>query len=304
MRIAIAGTGDVSKLFVEEFLKASHEVVVLARGPREWFTRPDVALRQTDYSVSSLTQYLEDCDGLISAIQDNEMTNVNVHLAMLEACKKSPKCKRFIPSEYIGDVEKYPEQPEFYFANHQPIRDALAAQKDVEWTLFNLGWLADYLVPQKNRYIRNIDDAHPVNFNDKTMIIPGTGDEPITCTAVRDGAKAIAHLFNAPAWEPVTYISGEATTWNQVKDLLAKHGNQLKISYRPKAELMDIVSNPTSHTPDDLVTAQFGMWSASGSTRVPEEKAAAHKEKFFAGLQFQSIEEILSAVEKDAEFVM
>ncbi|KAF2810823.1 uncharacterized protein BDZ99DRAFT_462134 [Mytilinidion resinicola] len=218
--------------------------------------------------------------------------------------QEEPKVQRFIPSEYIGNVDDYPEQPEFYFANHQPIRDALAAQKDIEWTLFNLGWLADYVVPEKNRYIRNIDDAHPVNFNDKTMIIPGAGDEPITFTTARDGARAIAHLFNAPAWEPVTYVSGEATTWNQVKDLLAKHGHQLRLSYRPTAELVDIVSNPTSHTADDVTAAQFGMWSASGSTRVPEEKAAAHKEKYFAGLRFQSLEEIISTTERDTETVI
>lgn len=70
MRIAIAGTGGLSRYLVEASLNASHEIVVLARGPREWFIRSDISLRVTDYSLPFLAQHLEDCDGLVSAIQD------------------------------------------------------------------------------------------------------------------------------------------------------------------------------------------------------------------------------------------
>jgi nucleoside-diphosphate-sugar epimerase len=294
MRIAIAGTGDVSKYLVEEFLKASYDVVVLSRGHRDWFVRPDISLRITDYSVGSLISTLEDCDGIIAATQDGTMTNVDLHLSVLEACTQTKSCKRFIPSEYIGNVEEFPNQPAFYVANHQPIREALARQDDVEWTLVNPGWLADYVVPSKYRYIRDIGECHPVDFTNNTMVIPGTGDEPITCTAVRDMAAAIAALFASPrGWPRVTYLSGQATSWNEVKMLLQEDGHKFDVIYRSVASLEAVVAESTSE--DDVLVAEFGLWSTSGATRVPEAKAADQRKQLFSKLHFRNLRDLLGA---------
>ena len=87
MRIAISGTSDLSKYFVKQFLKASQEAVVLARGPRERSTHPLIFVRYTDYSIPSLLQHLHDCNVLASAIQDTSVKNFDAHLALLDACK-------------------------------------------------------------------------------------------------------------------------------------------------------------------------------------------------------------------------
>lgn len=295
MRIAVAGTGDFSKYFVEELLQASIEVVVLARGPRDWFTRPDISLRITNYTVSSLTQHLQDCDGLVSAIQDTTMSNVTSHLAMLEACTLSPRCKRFIPSEYIGNVDDFPDQPLFYYENHQPIREALRKQSAVEWTLFNLGWLADYTVPARFRYIRNIDAYHPIDFKTKIMTIPGTGDEPIGMTSARDGARAVARLFSLPEleWEQSTFVCGELTTWNRVAKLLAGEGYDFKVVYQPVEELEKIIKESSDE--EAVVVAQFGIWSTSGSTEMPAAELAAHKKKYFQGIEIRNLRQLFDA---------
>lgn len=60
------------------------------------------------------------------------MNNVTVHLALLEPCRQSPRGKRFVPSEYVGNTDEYPDQPIFYAANHNPVRAALEAQSDVK----------------------------------------------------------------------------------------------------------------------------------------------------------------------------
>ena len=86
MRIAISGTSDLSKYFVKQFLKASQEAVILARGPRERF-RPLIFVRYTDYSIPSLLQHLHDCNVLAPAIQDTSVKNFDAHLALLDACK-------------------------------------------------------------------------------------------------------------------------------------------------------------------------------------------------------------------------
>jgi hypothetical protein len=62
----------------------------------------NVDIRITDYTVPSLLNALQDVDILISLLHDNGPFYVNAHKAMLEACTKS---KRFIPSEWGGDID-------------------------------------------------------------------------------------------------------------------------------------------------------------------------------------------------------
>jgi len=131
MKIAIAGAGDLARYLVEELLADKHEVVVLSRSLKPWFQREDITFRLTDYSMPSLTKAIDNCEGLVSAILDYSMTSATVHLTLLEACKKSAKCKRFIPSEYAGNTDEFPDQPAFYYANHEPVRQALRSQKEV-----------------------------------------------------------------------------------------------------------------------------------------------------------------------------
>jgi len=292
MRVAIAGAGDLSRYFVEELLSASHEVVVLSRREKEWFKRDDISLRITDYSVPSLIKELDDCDALVSALLDYSMGSATAHLALLEACKQSPKCKRYIPSEYGGNIDEHPDQPTFYYANHEPVRKALREQKEVMWTLFNLGWLMDYLIPQNLRYIKDIGDFYPINLDNNTLKIPGTGNELVALTSARDAARAIAQLVNHVDWEPTTYICGETTTWNFVGDELASRGLKLARSYRPIELLEKEIADAESE--DKVLAAQYDMWSISGAGFLPQEKLTRQAHKYFKGIKFRTVDEFLN----------
>lgn len=302
MKIAIAGAGDFARYFVEELLAQKHDVVVLSRRRKPWFERPDISFRVTDYSIPSLVEQLHDCEGLVSALLDYSMSNVTAHLALLEACKQSPGCKRFIPSEYGGNIDDFPDQPAFYFANHEPVRRALRDQKEIMWTLFNVGWLTDYLVPAKQRYIKDIGDYHPLNFQTNTLKIPGTGTERIAFTAARDAARAISCLFAAECevWEQTTYVCGEMTTWNDVAALLEKRGHRFQISYRSIEVLEKQILDAKSE--DEVIAAQYDVWSVSGAGFLPQEKLKLQAEKYFMGMKFRTVEEFLVEGEKMAEF--
>lgn len=299
MRVAIAGAGDMAKYFVEELLALNHEVVVLSRSKKDWFTREDIQFRQTDYSVESLVPLIEDCQGLVSGILDYSLNSATVHLALLEACKKSSHCKKYVPSEYAGNTDEYPDEPAFYAANHNPVREALRAQNDVIWTLFNLGWLTDYLVPAKSRYIKDIGDYHPVDFQKGTITIPGTGDEPIAFTAARDGAKAIAQLMSHDNWEATTYVCGETSSWNKVADVLDKRGYSLKKSYRPASLLREQVER--AETEEQVIAAQYEIWSVSGAGFLPQEKLKRQAESLFKGLKFRTVEEVMEDAAKNPD---
>lgn len=291
MKIAIAGAGDVAKYLVEESLLAGHEVVVISRRKPEWFDRSDVDFRLVDYSVPSLVQALNNCDGVVSTIMDYSMQFAVVHLALLEACRQSRTCKRFIPSEFAGNIDDFPKEPAFYFTNHEPVRKALREQTEVSWTLFNLGWLTDYFVPVQRRYIKDIGDFHPVNWDNKTVIIPGTGDELIAFTPIQDACRALVRLFDYDKWDTTIYVCGENTTWNTVAATLSKQSPGLKVSHVSQKDLQKQIDD--AETEDKVLSAQYAMWSISGAAVLPQEKLNAQKQKYFNGLKFRTIEEYL-----------
>lgn len=291
MRVAIAGAGDLAKYFVEEFLAASHSVVVISRSttPKPFFTREGISYRATDYSVPSLVDVLSDCDAVVSTVQDYTMGNVETHLNLLEACRQSSRCKKFIPSEWAMNVDDFPTKPAFYYANHEPVRQALRAQSDVTWTLFNPGWLSDYIVPKEQRYLRDIDGYHPVDFNTGIMTIPGTGEEKIAFTAARDVGRAVARFLESHNWEETTYICGEETTWNATREILERNGVKLELRYLPQERIEELMRTGNE---DEKLEAEFMDISLAGGA-LPEEKLRRHKQAFFKGMEWKNVEDVL-----------
>jgi hypothetical protein len=163
------------------------------------------------------------------------------------------------------------------------------------WTLFNLGWLTDYFIPANLRYIKDIGEFHPVRLTDGEMVIPGTGDELIAFTSIRDAAKAVSTLFKQDDWEEIIYVCGQTTTWNTVGEIFRKRGNPLKISHRSVDELEKQISDVESE--DKVIAAQYDIWSTSGAGSLPKEKLKRQALKYFQGVKFRTIEEFLDDAE-------
>ncbi|EPE03501.1 hypothetical protein F503_06674 [Ophiostoma piceae UAMH 11346] len=296
LQIAIAAAGDLAKYMVEEFLAAGYSVVVISRSRKPWYERSDITFRVSDYSVPSLVAALSDCDAVVSTILDYGTAGVVPHLNILAACQQTTRCKKFIPSEYGGDTDRFPDIPLFYKDSHEPVRAALAAQTDVQWTLLGNGWLMDYFVPPSQRYIRDIGAYHPIDTATNTAVISGTGDEPICFTSARDLARALAVLVAHGDWDQATtFVSGERTSWNGIVKKLAARGHVLNVTYRSHAEL----EKASIGDGDDAVIAQFGVWSSSGSCGLPVEQLERQRAKFFSGVRFRTVDEFLDDADKD-----
>ncbi|KAL3672837.1 hypothetical protein V7S43_002125 [Phytophthora oleae] len=165
MRVAVAGTGSFAKYFIDEFSAVGHEVVVLTRSHKDFLDgkKGVVEQRITDYtSVAELVEALKDCDALVSTIFDERYPSSELHLKLLEACKQSPKCKRFIPAEYRGKFS--PDEDAVFYGYNKPLKEALKEQNDVEYTFVSLGWVADYIVPSTNRNHPDIGPFHPLDL--------------------------------------------------------------------------------------------------------------------------------------------
>ncbi|PHH65595.1 hypothetical protein CDD81_2030 [Ophiocordyceps australis] len=303
MRVAIAGAGDLARYLCEEFIKAGHEIVILSRKHRSHLERLGVTQIITDYTLESLRIPLADCEVLISTIGDLTSSNVHVHCSLLQACQQSPKCKRFIPSEFGGDIESFPDQPSFVYPARKDIRKALQEQTDVEWTLIANGWLADYTVPPQNRYIRDIDELCPINITGGSIVIPGSGREPVDLVWARDVAKALAELVTKPAWEPFTFISGERTCWNDVANIVQqRYGQKMTISHQSLSKIVECAR--AAKDQDTLLLAEFQLYSLSHASSLPQEKVQAQRDKYFPGIHFRNLQEGLAELDSDSNLIV
>lgn len=134
---------------------------------------------------------------LISFLNPPPDKYFSIHVALLEACKNSKLCKRFIPSEWAGNIKDFPHLPRFYGASRAPFREVLAKQNEVEWTLVNQGWLMDYFLKASQTYMPAIPDEFPIDPNQGKACIRGTGEEPQSWTCARDVARAVAALLQS-----------------------------------------------------------------------------------------------------------
>ena len=76
----------------------------------------------------------------------------------------------------------------------------LRAQTEVEWTLFNVGWLADYFLPASKTFMAPIKDKFPIDVDGWGACIRGTGDEVQSWTAARDVGRAVVEMCRAETW--------------------------------------------------------------------------------------------------------
>jgi nucleoside-diphosphate-sugar epimerase len=303
MRVAIAGGGSLAKYFAEELPKAGHEVVILTRAAKPFFEGKSgvVAQRTTDYSsVDDIEQQIHDCEALLSTIVDYSPAFTTTHLNMIEACKKSPKCKRFIPSEYGGDVESYPDQPAYYGDTNGPVREALRNQTELEWTIVCIGIFAEMYVPKANHHFSYIPDVADAKTN--SITISGTGEELISMTSARDVAKAVGQLLLAPkgTWRPYVYMEGHKTTQLHVMGLLKQYikHHEIKVVKRSLTQMIHIAFG-SKEPGEAAIYAQHGICMVSGATTFDAAKVARDRAEHFPDLHFRTIDEMFATLARD-----
>lgn len=305
MRVAVAGYGQLTHYIYEEFVKAGHVLVILTRHYKPQLDSQGVAQAVTDYTLSSLRAPLADCEVLISTISDISSAYTDVHRTLVLACQQSPKCTRFLPAEFAANIEAYPDQPGFYYSPHEPIRAMLRSQTDLEWTLVCIGWFTDYFVPAKNRHIKDIGECHPINWVGDQIVIPGTGNEPVDFTWARDVVRGLASLVEAPpgSWEPYTFMSGERSCWNDTAKIVQQ-------KYRPDSRIehlsLHTVAEMIKVAKDEntLILTDYYLLSFSQACANPSDKVRAHKEKYFSGVRFRTLQDGLSQFDECPDSIL
>ncbi|KAL2797996.1 hypothetical protein BJX66DRAFT_296922 [Aspergillus keveii] len=298
MKIAIAGTGDLARYFYTSLPHHGHTAIALTRSPKSFLDELSIEQRVTDYTVSSLTSHLSDCDAVISTISAQGQDHITAHLALLSACRLSPRCKRFIPSEWTGNIEKYPElEPRYMHETREPIRRAFREQDEVMWTSVLVGWFAEYLLPvgQEGRYFGALTVGWPVDFEKRVFVLYGEGETRVTLTSAWDVVKAVVGLLEngeKKKWEEYTHIEGETVSWRDLLAVLRKRGRGgewtvVRRGYEDAVRQVEEAKESGEFGKE--VETQLQLLGYTSFNCVDAEKAKRQMEVYFPGVRVRGI---------------
>ncbi|KAL4936813.1 hypothetical protein BDV06DRAFT_216375 [Aspergillus oleicola] len=262
--IALAGgTGDLGRYLQEELTTdGRYAVALLTRKARRPSTKPFTKVYETDYTESSLLSILDStrATALVSVIRADDIY-LPLHICLLNACLKSTTCNRFIPSEWAGNIEDFPTLPRPYGETRGPLREILykIPREKLTWTLFNFGWFMDYFLPEEKSYMKYLPGEFPIDPVTGTYCVRGTGEELQSWTC-----------------RPFKRV----------------HRSLEQIA----ASVEDYKSGVQTHTG---FVAEIEEWTVSGATACPREKTLKQREKFFSGMHFLVVEELLRKAEAE-----
>ncbi|RSL94211.1 hypothetical protein CDV31_014413 [Fusarium ambrosium] len=137
--VAVAGSGDIARYLADEFVRdGQHDFHVITRTERPWFSELNIQYHLVlSYSKKNLVELFDkfEISTLISTLStDDAPTFMTMHQAILDACRQSSTCKRLIPSDFVGNVERFPDLPRSYSNTRHAFRKILAQQSEIEWT--------------------------------------------------------------------------------------------------------------------------------------------------------------------------
>lgn len=272
MRIALAGYGDVGKYLLEEFCKSGNSVVLLSRKETHILSEYTVDHRITNYTVDQLTAQLADCDAVVSTLSGPEEIFVSHHLAILEACTRSPRCKRFLPSEFTINVRDFPDLPVYIKNARGRVREALRAQTDVKWTLICNGWFMDYLLPQNQRYLKDLGNGWVTNNAEKVFDMYGDGLQQVSLTSVRDTARAVTALLQGDPtqWKEHSFVAAQTLTYVEFFELLKRRDSAWTVKHVSFSEVLEsILSKGTVQS--QVALDHLRILGFTNANRLPED---------------------------------
>ncbi|TFK33122.1 hypothetical protein BDQ12DRAFT_615860 [Crucibulum laeve] len=219
-----------SKLSVTLFTRSSEVNPLL-----EPLIKGGATIKQVDYtSIDTLTSALRGIHTVISTIFPADLTPTrNLLKAAIAA-----GVKRFVPSEFAWGEETNAEFD--VYNNKKELWDEVRAS-GLEYTAFRNGLFLDYFAA-----------GAPVGYEEAPLRIapalldigaeknelPGTGEEKITFTSVRDIGEFVSAAILLEKWPEELGMAGETTTLNQiVRDAEEIVGRKFEVTYVPAEEL-------------------------------------------------------------------
>lgn len=244
IRVAVAGvTNGLGHAIASGLLEHPDiEAILLTRQSSSLssdlseLTSRGAILKPVDYaSIPDLVSALSGVETVISTIFHFNDTTPTLNLIQ---AAQTAGVRRFAPSEFA--LSSTANDRFDLYAPKRQIWDVLK-QSSLETTRFQLGIFMDYFsfgAPKRHEGPFRLM-PFVVNIASQEAAIPGTGEEPMTFTSVRDVGRLVAAAVKLrERWPEELEMVGETTTFNQVvRDAETVTGRKINVQYMDKAVL-------------------------------------------------------------------
>ncbi|RSL93245.1 hypothetical protein CDV31_014805 [Fusarium ambrosium] len=302
--VAVAGgTGGLGKTVLEnlQLHGSHHKVFVLGRKtPTEPLPGSPTFL-EVDYAdAKSLIATLQDyaIDTVISTINLETDAGSQSQLNLIAAADKCQTTRRFIPSEFVSQLDEDN-------ANSGPgiggwVPNARALKKtSLEYIRISIGFFSDcWGMP----HIKSNLKPFPffIDMEQGKAVVPGTGEEKFTVTYSEDLARMIVRLLDAEEkWPPVAFLSGSDISLNEVIASAEKaRGSKIEVVYDSAEKLAKgevtllLDSGDTSQGEFKMLLAGVCRMIISGACVLPDDDGRLSK--MFPEIPLTSAEEIIA----------
>lgn len=157
---------------------------------------------------ASLDEATAGADVVVSALQGGPAVLLDGQIALAVAAARNG-ARRFIPSDFAIDLFHAPAGAPQFDLRRQA--DETIKSLPVEMAHVLSGAFMDMMLDPRTPGL--------IDFENATVTLWGTGDEPFDLTTVDDAARFTARLATDPAdVSGVRYLSGEQATFNKIID--------------------------------------------------------------------------------------
>lgn len=284
--IAVAGgTGTSGKHVVEELLKADFNVVALIRKENPEFVKNMASLGSFHAEVVDLNSSEEISIALKKHKVDTVISTYflwpddwKTEVALVEGAEAAG-VRRFAPTCFAMPNDKI-EGVEIYSSKARTEERLL--QTKMEFTNFACGIFMNYLAVGSpiNRggpdsplgYLR--ETKFILDVENGSGKIPGTGDEPVVFTEIRDVGRgvALACAYDGKWVRETGFMVGDLTSYNEVVRIIEQEtGRKMEITYLSRDEIDRNVANASSEL--EKFYFQTGIALIEGRLEYPNKLA-------------------------------
>ncbi|XP_002531055.2 isoflavone reductase homolog A622-like [Ricinus communis] len=297
--LVIGGTGHIGKFIVKTSAKLGHQTFALVRetavsNPE----RSEIIESFKSYGVTLIYGDIHDHESLVKAIKQVEVvisTVGGLHIAeqvkIIAAIKEAGNVKRFLPSEFGGDVDRSHavEPAASFFGLKAKIRRAIEAER-IPYTYTVSNGFAGYYLPslgQPNAHVPPRDNV--VIFGDgnpKTITVAEEDIAAYTIKAVDDPRTLNKILYMRP---PANVLS-----FNEIVAIWEKKiGNTLHKIYIPEEQTLQKIQEAPSPLNLMLALIHSAMVKGDATNYEIEDSSGVEASELYPEVKYTTVDEFL-----------
>ncbi|KAK4221577.1 isoflavone reductase-like protein [Podospora fimiseda] len=238
------GTALLTSLTLHPFYSpTTTKITLLTRSPPSYSLPANISTHQADITTATLSSLISIFNSHTTIIQASGFAfPPGTHLNIAKAAISAPNVKYFIPWQFGVDYDIIGKGSahKVLFDEFLEVRELLRSQEIIKWNIFSSGLFMSFLF--------GVKEFGVVDFEQRVVRGLGGWGNKVTVTDVEGIGRMVAEVVLSEKVESrVVYIGGETVTYDEVADVLAEMGMDM----RREEILLDEIRERLRENPGD-----------------------------------------------------